>query len=272
PDVYDNLEMTKNTFVQFFAQSQHLVLCEHDPVIRSLFPTLIHPSIVTYGLDDTADYYAQSIIYSPDETTFEVYKKGNKLGNCKTELFGEKNVLNTLGIITLLLENKFSFEETAQSVEGFKGAKRRFELVWTDTKSFLFDDYGHHPSEIEATIKAVRSRFPTKKLHVLFQPHTYSRTAAFRREFARALSQADYVYIMPIFASAREKKEQFDVSSSAIAHEAKNNHVIAFENTQETLRSLGTFFHKGDVILTMGAGDIYKLKDDIIDILNENSI
>jgi len=271
PDVYDNLEMTKKTFLQFFSQTKHLVLCTQDPVIQSLLPALKNSSVVSYGFEKTADYYAQSIKYGQECTEFIIYKKGNTLGRCQTKLFGKKNVLNVIGVISLLLECGFSFEEVAKSVHDFSGAKRRFELVWTDNNSFLFDDYGHHPIEIASTIDAVRSRFPKKKIHILFQPHTFSRTLLLKREFAQALSQADYAYIVPIFASAREKKEFFNVSSFDIAKEAQNDHVIAYNDIHEALRSLGNNFQKEDVVFTMGAGDIYKMKNDIISTLNEKS-
>ncbi|MCX6732349.1 MAG: UDP-N-acetylmuramate--L-alanine ligase [Candidatus Roizmanbacteria bacterium] len=272
PDVYDDLEMTKKTFVQFFSQAQHLVLCGEDPVIRSILPTLSHKSIVTYGFENTSDYSAKSIKYSHKTTEFEVYKKGEKLGVCSTELSGEKNVLNTLGVLALLLETGTSFEAAVMSIQGFRGAKRRFEQVWTDGASYLFDDYGHHPAEIEATIASVRSRFPGKKLHVLFQPHTFSRTQSLKHEFAMALSKADFTYIEPIFASAREQKELFKVTSFDVANEAQLSTVTAYNNPKDSLAQLAIQVQKGDVVLTMGAGDIYKLKDDIIDVLNEKSI
>lgn len=272
PDVYEDLEMTKKTFIQFFSRAQHLVLCTEDPVIQSILPTLTHKSFVTYGFTNMSDYSAQSVQFSHATTQFEVYKRGNKLGTCKTELSGEKNVLNTLGVLVLLLETGVSFEAASASVQGFKGAKRRFEQVWTDGISYLFDDYGHHPAEIEATIASVRSRFPGKKVHVLFQPHTFSRTLALKKEFASALSKADYAYIEPIFASAREKKEQFNVTSFDVANEAHLGTVTAYKATQDSLTQLALQVHRGDVVLTMGAGDIYKLKDGIIDVLNEKSI
>jgi len=269
PDVYENLAMTKKTFITFFSQSKHLIVCGEDPIIRSILPRIKHPSLITYGLSKKNDYYARDIVFGPDSTEFAVYKGEGYLGTCKSELFGEKNVLNMLGVVALLLENEFGFAEISTSIKGFRGAKRRMELVWTDTNSYVFDDYGHHPAEIEATIQALKSRFPEKRLHVLFQPHTFSRTLVLKNDFARVLCGADEAYIAPIFASARENSDMFRVRSFDLADAAQNKHVKAFEITQGALDSLASKVHKGDVVLTIGAGDIYKLKDGIIGAINE---
>ena len=269
PDVYENIGMTKKTFMKFFSQSKHLVLCGDDPIIQSLLLSLANRSPITYGTGKKNTYFAQDIIYNQDSTEFSVYKKDVHIGTCKTELFGAKNVLNSLGVVALLLENGFLFEEIAQSLLGFKGAKRRMELAWTDKNSYLFDDYGHHPAELEATIQALKSRFPEKKLHVLFQPHTFSRTLALKKDFARVLATAQAAYIGPIFPSARENTDQFKVSSFDVAKEAKSEHVKAFDTMQGVLDSLASKFRSGDVVLTIGAGDIYKLKSGIIELINE---
>lgn len=268
PDVYENLEDTKRTFLKFFAQTKHLILCATDPVVASLLP-LSHPSVITYGTAGKSDYYVEDVIFESDRTHFSVYNKQVLLGTFTTQLFGEKNVLNALGVISLLFELGFGASDIQAALLGFTGAKRRLELVWTDKNTYLFDDYGHHPAEIEATLTAVKSRFPGKKLHVLFQPHTYSRTVALKDEFGRALAAADFAYIMPIFASARENKQLFSISSRDIALASKKPLVVAYEGKTEILAGLASNFKKGDIVLTMGAGDIYKLKDGIIDVLNE---
>lgn len=269
PDVYENIGMTKKTFMKFFSQSKHLVLCGDDPVIQSLLLSLVNRAPITYGRGKKNTYHAENITYNEDDTEFSIYKKGELLGKCKIELYGAKNVFNTLGVVALLLENGFGFEEVTKSLLGFKGAKRRMELAWTDKNSYLFDDYGHHPAELEATIQALKSRFPEKKLHVLFQPHTFSRTLALKKDFARVLAAAQAAYIGPIFPSARENTDQFRVSSFDVAKEAKSEQVKAFETMQGVLDSLAAKFKPGDVVLTIGAGDIYKLKSGIIELINE---
>ncbi len=269
PDVYENLSMTKKTFVKFFSQSKHLVVCGEDPVIASLQKEIAYKSPVTYGLSKKNMYFVRDIVYTEQSSEFTVYKNEIELGKCAIDLFGEKNILNALGVIALLNENGYNFAAISQSLRGFRGAKRRMELVWTNSSSYLFDDYGHHPAEIQATIQALKSRFPGKKLHVLFQPHTFSRTLALKTAFAEVLTHTDMAYIAPIFPSARENVNKVKVSSFDVAREANRDSVRAFELMQGVLDCLKSKFKAGDVVLTIGAGDIYKLKNGIIRVLNE---
>ncbi len=275
PDVYDNIEMTKKTFMKFFSQARHLMVCGDDPVIRSLLPSLAPQNPRVYGTTDDCDYQIVQSEANVVGISFELLKFGVSQGRFTSLLFGEKNILNCAGVVALLLELKFTSHEIRTAIAGFSGAKRRLETVWTDTISYLIDDYGHHPAEIAATITALRSRFPGKKLHILFQPHTFSRTEELKNEFVAQLSQANNVYLLPIFASARENPSQFRITSaelSLIAMRKGNNLFLAFDDKMSLLAHLKEQVQPGDVVVTLGAGDIYKLKDDIISILNEQSI
>lgn len=185
------------------------------------------------------------------------------LGSFKLSLYGEKNVLNAAGVIALLLSLGFTRKKIADAIADFKGVKRRFELVFSENDSYLLDDYAHHPAEILATISAAHSRFPGKKIHVIFQPHTFSRTVALKKEFTEALSQADFAYIAPIFASAREQASSYKITH----HELATGTISAYDTKDELLAMIKKNFSRGNVVFTMGAGDIYKLKNDIIDVL-----
>ena len=274
PDVYDNLEMTKKTFSQFFSQAQNLIVCGDDPVIRSLLPSLVHQKLRVYGTTTDCDYQIMNVQENAQGVSFELLKFGVSQGKFTSRLFGDKNTLNCAGAVATLLEAGCTAGEVRGAVAGFGGAKRRMETVWTDTVSYLIDDYGHHPAEIAATIEALRSRFPEKKLHILFQPHTFSRTEALKDAFVEQLSKADNVYLLPIFASARENTAQFHITStelSRIALRKGNIAFLAFDDKVSLLTQLKKKWRSGDIVVTLGAGDIYKLKDDIIDILNEKS-
>ena len=148
---------------------------------------------------------------------------------------------------------------------GVDGFEKRFSANGIE----LYDDYGHHPNEIKATILASRDRFPKSRIIVIFQPHTFSRTQALLSDFAQVLSLADYSFILPIFASARENKEQFTVTSKNIAEKANKKEVIAVENNQAIIAQLELFLRPGDVIITMGAGDVYKIENDIIEVISK---
>lgn len=274
PDVYEDLAMTKKTFMQFFSQSQNVMVCGDDPIIRTLLPELVKRPLRVYGTTADCDYQAVNRKASESGISFELLKFGVSQGTFTSRLYGEKNILNCAGAVALLLEAGFAADDIRTSIASFLGAKRRMETVWTGADSVLLDDYGHHPAEIAATIQALRSRFPGKRLHVLFQPHTFSRTEELKDAFVRELSKADEVYLMPIFASARENAASFHITSAELSRLAiQEGHAafLAFDEKKSLLARLAEKWRPGDVIITLGAGDIYKLKDDIIDILNGKS-
>jgi len=265
PDVYTSLEETKKTFVQFFSQSKNLMLCADDPVIRSLLPQLSNAK--TYGTTVDCTYQIINSTANENGTSFELKKEGISQGKFSSLLFGEKNILNCAGVVALLIELGNNADDIRHAVSEFSGAKRRMETVWTDKTSYIIDDYGHHPAEIRATISALRSRFSEKKLHILFQPHTFSRTEELKDAFVTELSEADNVYLLPIFASARENASQFHITSDKLVQIAKHagkDSFTSFNNKAELLAHLQEKWQAGDIVITLGAGDIYKLKDDII--------
>ncbi len=194
-----------------------------------------------------------------DKSLMEVAKQLPK-NNYLT--FKESLISHTGGVALCLSNLGFKNTEIKEAMRDFTGAKRRFELVYNGGVT-LYDDYAHHPKEIEATIAAARARFPKQRLIIIFQPHTYSRTQSLLPDFARSLSLADLAYILPIFPSAREKTSDFHVSSSDIV-KLNPNKLFSVSSTGQLLKLLASTLQPQDVIFTMGAGDVYKLKDDII--------
>lgn len=271
PDVYSSIEDTKKTFEQFFHQSKRVLAHGDDFHIQSLIARDSQKTILTYGFKDSNDYKVATVEQDQDGSSFSLRKNATLLGIFKVNLFGEKNILNAAGVVSCLLEHGFDVSSIQKALLGFTGAKRRQELLWSDGQSYLYDDYGHHPVEIASTISSLKGRFPTKKLHVIFQPHTYSRTHALLEEFAEVLSQSHFTYLLPIFASARENSSDFRVSSQHIVDKAKKNiitTITSHNNPHDLLENLKQKVRRGDVVLTLGAGDVYKLKNDIITILN----
>lgn len=270
PDVYKDLEETKKTFLRFF-EGRNLYLCRDDENLSSVIPKIKNATIKTYGFLKGADMQISQVTYGSTESSFKLDFMGKDLGTFTVRLFGEKNILNATGVILLLCDLGFSADSIRSAIADFSSVKRRNELVYTDGDTYLFDDYGHHPSEITATIDAARKRYPGKRIVVLFQPHTYSRTLSLKDEFVQSLSKADISLIAPIFASAREKMDTTSITSSdleLLAKKADIGTVHAYDSKKALLAGLTTFLHKGDVVFTVGAGDIYKLKDDIIGIIS----
>lgn len=274
PDVYDSLEETKKAYIRFF-DSRQLILCADDTVLRSLVPNLRKNSITTYGFDEHADLVITNNKTNENGSQFRLQYKGMDIGEFSINLFGKKNILNAAGVILTLIQLGFKPLDIRESVANFVGAARRFNLVYKAGSMFLIDDYAHHPSEIKATIEAARDRFPARRIVTIFQPHTYSRTSALLHEFVDALSIADQSFVLPIFPSARENPNNFPVSSEMIekkAIEKGKKNVVSVLTVNELTEKLHGYLHKTDVILTMGAGNVYELKKDIINVIDMKSI
>lgn len=270
PDVYKDIEDVKKTFLTFFSD-HNLFLCSDDPHIRSLQPKLKREQYKTFGFSDDSDLKLSSVISSESGTTFSASYHRKNMGEFSVFLFGKKNISNTGAVILALLEFGFSPDKIKEAIRSFGLVKRRFEFVYKRNTVRLFDDYAHHPAEIEAAIQAIRERFNTNRIIILFQPHTFSRTESFKTEIIKALSKADIAYVSPIFSSAREKIKNFTISSKILRNEVESmslKNVTICDSNGEIIDKLSHELRSKDIIVTMGAGDIYKLKDDIIELIN----
>ncbi|MBI5127703.1 UDP-N-acetylmuramate--L-alanine ligase [Candidatus Roizmanbacteria bacterium] len=261
PDVYKNIKETKAAFLKFFG-SKKLILClDNKEIIQSL-KRFNKDQYVTYGFSDKADHQITDWNTNEEGSVFSI--KG--IGEFIISLFGKHNISNATAVIVQLLKLGFEVEKIKEAVVGFGGAERRSELVYKKEGNYLMDDYAHHPVEIEATINSARERFKGKRLIVVFQPHTFSRTNFLLSEFRESLSLADIGFVLPIFASARENEKQFNVSSKDIVKGKIN---LFYEASKiQLIKKLEKLINKGDVIFTMGAGDVYKLKNNLIKIIN----
>jgi UDP-N-acetylmuramate-alanine ligase len=257
--------------------NQRLFFCADDEHLMSVAAQLPPNSYLTYGYSKEADLQIVDVKATEEHTEFSINVSKLLITNYQLPisfsipLFGNKIISNVAGVILALLQLGFKPEDIQHAVRGFTGAKRRFEQVAFVNNTYLFDDYAHHPHEIETTIQAARSRFPTRRIVVIFQPHTYSRTESLKQEFIQALAKADVTFLMPIFASAREKVSDNAISSVKLAELAKEqqiNIIHGFATNEEMINQIKQLVKSGDVIFTMGAGDVYKLKDDIIAIIS----
>jgi UDP-N-acetylmuramate--alanine ligase len=272
PDVYKNLDATKDTFQAFFHQTNKKVIgCGEDGNTMDVLQSTPKEKYVSYGFDPRHDLVLSEIRYEELSSSFRVTYEGHDRGVFTTSLFGEKNVLNAGGVILLLFELGFTSDQVRDAVRYFTGAKRRFEFIANENGIYLFDDYGHHPHELEALIQAARTRFPEKRIILIFQPHTYTRTAQMKGEFADVLSNSDLTLLPPIFGSAREEIQEA-VSSHDIVQAAQDvgTHTIhAFDTNDDMLNTLKKELKTGDVVFTVGAGDVYKMGDAVIEIMKQ---
>lgn len=268
-DYYGTMDALRQAFYDFAANVPELYLCADDPEARALAKRLAHhPNVFLYGLSEAANWQATEI--QPNAKggySFVPTWNGQALGRVELNLAGLHNVRNALGAIALVFSaagrNRALAAQICQAAGEYTGAARRFELKGEAHGVTVIDDYAHHPTEIRATLQAARARFGTRRLVALFQPHTYTRTKALLEEFAAAFGEADVVGILEIFP-ARET-DTLGVSSADILrrmqHPGKLAEPLTLENAAATLRNL---VQPGDVLLTLGAGDIWQVGESFL--------
>lgn len=265
-DVYGSIEEVKKSFKIFFEEAmkngKQIIVNYDDSNIRNIidsFPSeLTDYHVVTYGAT-ARDFQLSHIQVTPEGTKFRMTDSDGPT-TFSLPLFGKMNAYNAAAVIILLFMLKFQDQKIRDSINDFEGAKRRFEKVYEQNDIALFDDYAHHPAEIESIIEAARSRFAGRRIVILFQPHTYSRTQSLEKEFMKSWAMADLTFVAPIFASAREKSIDFQLTS-------QDPKVVICTSKEDVMDKLKEVVRKGDVVFTMGAGDIYKLADDIIRVI-----
>jgi UDP-N-acetylmuramate--alanine ligase len=199
------------------------------------------------------DLRSTNIIVQSNGVTFDVYFKDTKLDQFTIPVFGKHNVLNALAVIGVALVLDLNLDITKKQLATFSGVKRRFtEKQWGS--NIVIDDYAHHPSEIRATLEAVRSKYPQKKVVGIFQPHTFSRLEKLIDDFALSLKEADDVYLCEIFGSARE--ERGNISIDELRTKIPNARLVSENNITTDMSS-----YNDSVLVFMGAGDIQKYED-----------
>ena len=206
----------------------------------------------TYGFENDDDFQVVDVNRTTAGSSFTVLRQGKKIGEFTIHLFGDHNILNATAVIAVAYTENIPLGDIQKGLLTYQGAKRRFsEKDFKDIN--IIDDYAHHPTEMRATIQAARQKFPHKKLVVVFQPHTFSRTKKYAQDFAEILRGVDKAYITPIYASAREASG--DISSSDLVAEIPGSEVIDLDNIADLTQN------KDSVIVFMGAGDIQKYED-----------
>lgn len=251
PDYYKDLADVESAFQQAASQvKKGLFAWGEDASLRKLHADV---PVYYYGTADNDDFQAKNIVRTTTGSEFDVEHRGEPIGHFKINLFGEHNVLNTLAVIAVAYFEKIDLALVQKELLSYQGVKRRFSKS-TVGDNILIDDYAHHPSEIKATLDAARQEFPDKKIVAVFQPHTYTRTAALLDGFAKSLSLADQVVLTEIFGSVREANGK--VSSQDLANLIGHDTKIIHEDDLSALAD-----QHNAVLVFMGAGDILKYED-----------
>lgn len=259
-----DFEKLKQTFIDFL---HHLpfyglaVLCIDDPVVRGILPQVKRP-IVTYGLTNEADYWADNIQQQATQTTFSVYCPGEeKPFNITLNMPGEHNVLNALATIAIAKDEGIGNKNIITALEDFQGVGRRFQVYGEFEsgagKVMLVDDYGHHPREVAATIKAIRQGWPNKRLVMVYQPHRYSRTRDLYEDFVDVLSEVDVLLLMEVYPAGEKLIKGADGPSLCRSIRQRGKlEPIYIKRDADIASVLGDVIQNGDLLITQGAGDI----------------
>jgi UDP-N-acetylmuramate--alanine ligase len=270
-DFYKDLDDIKNVFLSFIDRIPFyglVVVCLDDDAVQDLIPK-IRKRIITYGLSPQADLQARNIASKGLSSRFEVLHKGGLLGKIKIGLPGEHNVNNALASIAIGLELGIEFNTIKAALEKAEGVQRRLEVKGEIRAMTVIDDYGHHPTEIKTTLTALAQSWPGRRKIVVFQPHRYSRTQALFDDFARSFYLADVLLVMPIYAASEQPVEGVDsrlLCDSIQAHGHKEVHFV--DGKAAAVELLADMASPADVVLTLGAGDVYRVGEMLLDRFN----
>jgi len=266
-DFYKTLENMKDTFLRFINKIPFYgsaILCLDDPNIQSLIP-YVEKRFITYGLSSQADYTARNISIDGLKTYFNVFRFGKDLGRIRSGALGQHNVLNTLAAVAVGIELDLDFKTIADSLLQFEGVQRRFEIVSQSDELILVDDYGHHPVEIKASLKTAKEVWPSSRLIIIFQPHRFSRTKLLMKDFWSAFNDADYLFVMDIFSAGESPLGRLHANDIVEgARECGHKNAKYIKNKNELNKQLDRLIKPGDVLMTLGAGDVWNLGRDFL--------
>ena len=264
PDIYKSFGEAIKVFRNLFEKLPEegiLVACIDNPNVVHVIKDL-QEKVITYGFSPKADWQIGGVEFKEGKTLFTLYsKKQNKTASdLELSIPGRFNVQNATAAFIVGHNLGINEIELKKGIKAYLGCRRRFESMGTFNEALFIDDYAHHPKEIMSILKAVKEWYPNRRIITIFQPHTYSRTKALFSEFSQSFIDSDIVGLMDIYSSAREIKDE-SVSSEILTNEVKKYKKDAFflGDHKKTLDWLKKNIKKGDVVLTMGAGDIFHL-------------
>jgi len=273
-DIYDNIENVKQAFIDFANKVPFygaVVLCLDDPNVRSIIPKIDRRKI-SYGLTPQAKIRATDVTMDHFTSEFMVLNDDEKLGRLTLQAPGKHNVRNALAAVAVGLELNMDWNAIKSGLERFQGIFRRFQLK-TDTEGIMvIDDYAHHPTEVQATLEAARNGWKDRRIIAVFQPHLYSRTQDLYKEFGLSFFDAEICVITDVYPSREDPIE--GVSGRLIADTAKeygHRQVHYVEDKKDLPVKLNELAEPGDIIITMGAGDIYEYGQQFVTLLEDEN-
>ncbi len=266
-DFYQDLDAIKKVFLSFINKIPFYglaILCLDNEPIQDLIPK-ITKRYTTYGMSSQADLQARNVVMEGLKSRFCVYHRGEKLGEVVLNLPGIHNVFNAMASIAVGIEIDIPFDIIKHALEALQGVQRRLEIKGETKGITIVDDYGHHPTEIKTTLYAVKECWPDRRIVVVFQPHRYTRTKALFDDFTRSFYQSELLLVLPIYSAG--EKEIKGIDSIALYEGIKmygHKEVIYVEGFKKAVSYLKEILKEGDVLITMGAGDVWKVGEAIL--------
>ncbi len=276
PDFFPTVEDYKNVFIEFIKKipgKGWLVANYDDPIIRKIAQVNCRGKVITYGINEAADYVAYDIKSDAQRQYFKVKlgvededdsgeeARAEELGDFSIQLAGRHNILNALAVIAASIELGVELFKIRKYLEEFTGTARRMQVLGEFNGATIIDDYAHHPTEIKATIEALRQKYGSRKLIVVFHPHTFTRTKALFDDFVKSFAGADELIVLDIYGSAREVRG--GVSSQELVEKIGGNakYIPTLAGCEKYLRERS---RRDDVIVLMGAGDIFRVGEELL--------
>jgi UDP-N-acetylmuramate--alanine ligase len=274
-DHYPDLDAIVAAFLAFANKVPFygaVVVCLDDPNLQRMIPRMMDKRVVTYGLEAGADVTARRLQFAEMRSTFEVVHRGISLGTMSLQVPGRHNVLNALAATAVALDLEMPFAKIQTALASFAGVQRRFQVRGTARDVLVVDDYGHHPAEIRATLAAAKAGFDRRVITV-FQPHRYSRTQHLRDDFLTAFYQSDVLIVMDIYPAGEAPipgVHARDLADGIAAH--GHREVLYLGNDRAAIIDyLCESTRAGDLVLTLGAGDVGQLGGELLQRLGDDS-
>ena len=273
-DHYPDLDAIVTAFLAFVNKVPFygaVVVCLDDPNLQRMIPRMMDKRVVTYGLEAGADVTARRLQFAEMRSTFEVVHRGASLGTMNLQIPGRHNVLNALAATAVALDLEIPFEKIQSALAGFAGVQRRFQIRGRARDVLVVDDYGHHPAEIRATLAAAKAGFDRRVITV-FQPHRYSRTQHLRDDFLTAFYQSDVLIVMDIYAAGEAPIPGVHARDLADGIAAHGHREVLYLGSDRAaiIDYLCESTRAGDLVLTLGAGDVGQLGEELLQRLGDD--
>ena len=273
-DCYDSEEDLLNAFAQYANAIPFygaVVACVDEPLIKRILPDISRP-VITYGFSGDAEFQAERRLYREVRSTFVVKHRGKELGEVEMMVPGAHNVKNALAVIALGTEMNIDFNTISNGLKQFSGVKRRFEIKGIFDDVMVVDDYAHHPTEVSATLRAIKNGWD-RRLVAVFQPHLYSRTQDLYEDFARSFLISDVLFVTDVYPAREEPIA--GVTGELITNMAKSmghENVYWVEDKKRLVAAMKALVEPGDLVITMGAGDIWRICDKYAAMLEKEAV